>query len=186
MARRRQGGTRRAERGFTLVEVCVALGMSLVLFSFTILPLRQMIADYRLAADARAIASQLALAKMQAAAEFTQAELVVNLAANTMQIEVYDKASGEFAASGGAYTLSEGDAFSVGGVTSPAGDQTTLAQTPAITFNSRGVPIDTTGTPTANDALYLIDTNGSCWAVTVSAAGQIGVWQYSGGSWIAR
>ena len=186
MAAGRQFGRRRGERGFTLIEVTVALGMSLVLFSFTILPLRQMIADYRLAADARAIASQLSLAKMHAAAGFTQAELAVNLASNTMQIEVYDKTSGAFAAQGGAYSLSEGDAFSVGGVTSPAGEQTTLGQTTAITFNSRGVPIDTTGTPTSNDALYLTDNNGSCWAVTVSAAGQIGVWQYSGGSWIAR
>lgn len=32
----------------------------------------------------------------------------------------------------------------------------------------------------------LTDNNGSYWAVAVSAAGQLGVWQYSDGNWIAR
>ncbi|HVB34720.1 MAG TPA: GspH/FimT family pseudopilin [Patescibacteria group bacterium] len=174
------------ERGFTLIEVTVSLGISFVLFSFAVLPLRQTIQGYRLAADARALSGQLGLARMRAASGFTQAQLSVNLANETMEIKVYDKTSGQFETQGGVFTLSQGDSFSYGNVAVPAGGESTLQQTPAITFNSRGVPIDSTGTPTSAGSLYLTDNNASYWAVTVSAAGQIGIWQYSNGSWIAR
>ena len=173
-------------RGFTLVELTVALGISFVLFSFAVLPLRQTIQGYRLAADARAVSSQLALAQMHAAAGFTQAQLDVDLTNQTLQIEVFDKTSDQFTPTGGVYPLSQGDSFSFGSVTVPAGEQPVLQQTPTITFNSRSIPIDSTGTPTSDCSLYLTDNNGSYWAVTVSAAGQIGVWQYSNGAWIAR
>lgn len=174
------------ERGFTLVELSVSLGISFVLFSFAILPLRQMIQGYRLAADARAVASQLALARMRAAADFTQAEFAVDLTNNTFQIDVFDKSTGQFQTPGGVYSLSEGDSFSFGDVAVPAGGQATLQQTATITFNSRGIPIDSTGTPTSDSALYLTDNNGSYWAVSLSAAGQIGLWKYANGSWVAR
>ncbi|HVB98616.1 MAG TPA: prepilin-type N-terminal cleavage/methylation domain-containing protein [Candidatus Dormibacteraeota bacterium] len=174
------------ERGFALVEVAVALGISCVLFSFAVLPLRQTIQGYRLAADARAVSSQLALAKMSAVADFTQAQLAVDLTRQTLQIKVYDKTNGQFATTRGVFSLSEGDSFSFGSVAVPAGQQATLQQTPTITFNSRGIPIDSTGTPTSDCSLNLTDNNGSYWAATISAAGQIGVWQYSNGGWIAR
>lgn len=174
------------ERGFTLIELTVSLGISFVLFSFAVLPLRQTIQGYRLAADARAVSSQLALARMRAAAGFTQAELAVDLTSNTFQIEMFDKATGQFQSSGNVYSLSQGDSFSYGGVAVPAGGQATLQQTPTITFNSRGIPIDSTGTPTSDGSLYLTDNNGSYWAVTVSAAGQIGIWEYANGSWVSR
>jgi Tfp pilus assembly protein FimT len=173
-------------RGFTLVEMTVALGMSFVMFSFAVLPLRQTVQGYRLAADARALSSQLGLARMRAAAEFTQAQLSIDLTGGTLQINVYDKTSGQFETIGGVFPLSQGDSFSFGSVAVPAGGLATLEQTPTITFNSRGVPIDAAGAPTSNSSLYLTDNNGSYWAVTVSAAGQIGVWQYSNGAWIAR
>lgn len=186
MFRRRQTADGFGEQGFTLIEVTISLGISFVLFSFAVLPLRQTIQGYRLAADARAVSSQLGLARMRAAAGFTQAELAVDLTNNTLQIEVFDKTSGQFQSAGGVYSLSQGDSFSFGGVTVPAGEQSTLQQTSTIAFNSRGVPIDSTGAPTSSSSLYLTDNNGSYWAVTVSAAGQIGVWQYAAGSWIAR
>lgn len=175
-----------ANRGFTLVETAVSLGVGLVLFSFTVLPLRQTIQGFRLAADARAVAAQMGLAKMQAAAAFTQARLNVNVAGNTFEVDVYGKTAGAFSLSGGVFSLSQGDSFSYGAVTVPAGQQSAIGQTTPITFNSRGVPIDASGTPTATSALYLTDNNGSYWSVTVSAAGQVGVWQYSNGSWTAR
>jgi Tfp pilus assembly protein FimT len=177
---------RHAARGFTLIEVTISLGISFVIFSFAVLPLRQTIQGYRLAADARAISSQLGLAGMRAAAGFTQAQLSVNLTSGTLQVEVYDKTRDQFQPQGAAFSLSQGDSFSFGDVAVPAGQQATLQQTTTITFNSRGVPIDSTGAPTSDCSLYLTDNNGSYWAVTVSAAGQIGVWQYSNGSWIAR
>lgn len=172
--------------GFTIIETAMALGICLVIFSFSVLPLRQTIQGYRLAADARALASQIGLAKMRAAAGFTQARLSADITTNSFEVDVYDKTSGTFALQGGVFSLSEGDSFSYGAVAVPAGQQAVIAQTTAIIFNSRGVPIDANGTPTASSALYLTDNNGSYWSVTVSAAGQIGVWQYSNGSWVAQ
>jgi len=174
------------ERGFTLVETVAALGISFVLFSFSVLPLRQTIQGFRLAADARAIASQMSLARMRAAAGFTQAALAVNASANTFEVQVFDKASSTFQREGGVFGLSEGDSFSFGAVTVPAGQQTSLLQSTPIQFNSRGVPVVSSGTPTATTALYLTDNRGNYWAVTVSAAGQISTWQYWDGIWVTR
>ena len=181
-----RGGGRVGERGFTLIELTVCLGISFVLFSFAVLPLRQTIQGYRLAADARAVSSQLALARMRAAASFTQAELAVDLPNSTFQIEMFDKSTGQFQSVGGVYSLSQDDSFSFGDVAVPAGGQATLQQTSTITFNSRGIPIDSSGTPTSDGSLYLTDNNGSYWAITVSAAGQIAIWEYANGSWVAR
>ena len=51
-----------------------------------------------------------------------------------------------------------------------------LATTACITFNSRGVAIDTnTGAPTGNDAVYITD-NAQVYAVTVGATGMSQVW----------
>jgi len=50
------------------------------------------------------------------------------------------------------------------------------ATTACITFNSRGVAIDTnTGAPTGNDAVYITD-NAQVYAVTVGATGMSQVW----------
>jgi prepilin-type N-terminal cleavage/methylation domain-containing protein len=78
----------------------------------------------------------------------------------------------------------------------PTGTQTTLGQAPAcqtdsetaagnvgdvansacIVFNSRGIPIDNTGAPTTNDALYVTDGI-SVYGVTVLATGLIQTWR---------
>lgn len=51
-----------------------------------------------------------------------------------------------------------------------------LATTACITFNSRGIPIDTnTGVPTGNDAVYITD-NAQVYGVTVGATGISQVW----------
>lgn len=54
----------------------------------------------------------------------------------------------------------------------------TVANTACIEFNSRGVPIDLTGKPTAKDALYVTDQN-SVFGVTVIASGMMQDWQTS-------
>ena len=45
------------------------------------------------------------------------------------------------------------------------------------------IPIDNTATPTANDALYITDSNGDTYAVTVYLSGKVAVWRYTGGAW---
>jgi Tfp pilus assembly protein FimT len=91
------------------------------------------------------------------------------------------------------FNLSRGDTFGTGGLTSgpsaaqqptiPAqaacqainGGNGTIGSTQCIVFNSRGIPIDNTGSPLATGAFYL--TNGTVVnAVTVSATGSIQTW----------
>jgi hypothetical protein len=56
---------------------------------------------------------------------------------------------------------------------------TVVANTACVVFNSRGVPIDDTGAPTAGDAVYLADAT-STYGVTVAASGQIQMWRTAG------
>src|SRR5262249_22298364 len=46
----------------------------------------------------------------------------------------------------------------------------TTANTACIEFNSRGIPIDLTGKPTANDALYITDRN-MVYGITLRSSG---------------
>jgi hypothetical protein len=50
-----------------------------------------------------------------------------------------------------------------------------IGNTACIVFNSRGIPIDNTPSPTTADALYITDGN-LVLGVTVTATGLIGVW----------
>ena len=93
--------------------------------------------------------------------------------------------------SGPVNTLAQGDTFGFGTLTAgPTPGQTAIAQaapcldnsnsslggtTACIVFNSRGIPIDKTGSPLATGAFYL--TNGTAVnGVTVSATGSIQTW----------
>ena len=63
----------------------------------------------------------------------------------------------------------------------------TLGNSSCIEFNSRGVPVASNGSPTANDALYITDTN-TVYGVTVIVSGLIQVWGTGASvtSWQAR
>jgi len=97
---------------------------------------------------------------------------------------------GHWTTVGGDSYLSNNSSFSSGPVTHAPGTQTTMdfapaclandgvtviANTACVIFNSRGVPIDGTGAPTALDAVYLTDGR-AVNAVTVSATGMTRVW----------
>jgi Tfp pilus assembly protein FimT len=117
--------------------------------------------------------------------------------------------SGAPATSGpGILQLSQGDTFGFGGLTSgptpgqtaifqaancyPGGANapdggTAMANTACIEFNSRGIPIDNTGSPVATGALYITNSN-VVEGVTASATGSIQTWQCAHGqtTWTAQ
>ena len=71
-----------------------------------------------------------------------------------------------------------------------AGAQTTIAQTSLITFNSRGLSIDSTstgypigGNPIGTAAIYINDGKGLYFAITANLVGQPAVWEYNGTAW---
>jgi hypothetical protein len=61
------------------------------------------------------------------------------------------------------------------------------ANSACIEFNSRGLPVDASGSPTPNDALYVTDSN-TVYGVTVIESGLIQYWETSASAtaWEAR
>src|ERR1019366_5133111 len=69
----------------------------------------------------------------------------------------------------------------IGSSSGAAGGQMTAAQTTTVIFNSRGIPIDNTGSPTATDTIYLADSLGNACAVSVTLSGHARGWRYASG-----
>lgn len=174
-------------RGFSFLELAMVITITLIMGGILIPNGVTVVRAYRSSSNARDIATQLALAKMSAASNFTQAELNCTLTGTSCQIEVCATKGASvcttYANQGGPINLSEGVSFGYGSITNAAGSQTTISNTSPIVFNSRSIPIDTTATPTGNDALYLTDSKGNTYAITVYLSGKITVWQYNNGSW---
>jgi hypothetical protein len=87
--------------------------------------------------------------------------------------------------------LASGDSFGYGPASSPpSGTQAAIGQasqcldgsghtvgnTACVIFNSRGIPVDSTGSPTANDALYITDSS-AVYGATIDAGGFVRTWQ---------
>ena len=189
------------QRGFSAVELAVVITATLVLAGIATPKATTAIQNFRTAGNARAIANEVAMAKMRAAADFTHARVYADLSAQTIRVDVWTPTSpssttGTWAPdpiNGTAISLSTGDTFAYGTNISvaPPSTQSTLGQasacsqldgtgsianTACIVFNSRGVPIDSTWTATGADALYLTD-GVSVYGVTVAATGNIQTWR---------
>jgi Tfp pilus assembly protein FimT len=175
------------QTGFSTIELVIVLAIFLLLAVIAIPQAIATLRAFRASSDARSVASELSLAKMRAGDSFTQSRLNCNLAANSCQIEICTSkgasACNTFSADGGTLLLSPGMTFGFGNIAAPAGTQTAIQNTAQIVFNSRGIPVDNTGTPTGNYALYLTNQAGDNYAVTVYATGRIAVWRYIGSAW---
>jgi Tfp pilus assembly protein FimT len=177
--------------GFTTVELAMVVGMTLILSTVATFGLQSFLRAYRAGADARAIASQLSLARMRASSAFTRTQLFVNADARTYQVRLDSNKDGNFDTSdvteGGTYSLSPGVNLGFGTISTPAGEQTTISQSvdaASPVFNSRGVPGNGTLTPYA---IYLTNSdNDLFYAVTVSQSGRVNVWQNTAGAWALR
>jgi Tfp pilus assembly protein FimT len=189
----RDSGGRRISRrtngqgGFSIVEVAIVVVIFLLIAAIAIPQAVKTLRAFRASSDARNIATQLALVKMRAANSFTQARLNCDTTANSCRVEICTSKGtstcNTFTAEGGPVTLSTGMSFGFGSITTAAGTQTTIQNTAQILFNSRSLPVDSTGAPTGNYALYLTDQSGNTYAVTVYASGRIAVWRYGDGAW---
>lgn len=175
------------EAGFSTGELAIVVTILLVFASLAIPASIRISRALRASTNVRAIASQLALAKMTAANGFTQSRLNCDVTARSCQLEVCTtkgtSSCNTFSAEGGPILLSDEMSFGFGSVTTPAGTQTTIQNTPQIIFNSRSLPVDSTGAPTGNYALYLTNPAGDKYAVTVYATGRVAVWEYRSDSW---
>jgi len=78
-------------RGFTLIEALVVLAVTAILMAIAIPQFQRITQVLRISGDMRDITGTVGQAKMHAAADFTHARARANLAANTFQLEVWNK-----------------------------------------------------------------------------------------------
>jgi prepilin-type N-terminal cleavage/methylation domain-containing protein len=200
---------RRNQSGFSMVEMMIVVIVALVLAAMAIPGFMTTVRNLRTIGDVNDLADAVSLAKMRAAANFTLARLYVDLSDQTFHLEYWEKpdgtcTSGCWKTEGGIQPLSSNVTFGYGTLSSPPlNTQTAIGQAPpclkndltstysntaCIVFNSRGIPIDSTQSPTSEDALYVTDGKSQVLGVTVSATGLIRTWQseLSSANWRRR
>lgn len=180
-------------RGYSLVELLMVVGIMGVLAAIAVPMSGNTIKYLKLSGDARDLANATAVTKMRAASKFTQSRLYIDLAGKQYYTQTFNKTTSEWETEGGATQLSNTVSFSYGPVTAPpANTQSSIGQAPlckdnssppvdvantaCIMFNSRGIPIDTTGSPYGNDAIYVTDGS-AVYGITIAATGFIRTWR---------
>jgi len=177
--------------GYSLVELMAFMAVMVTLAAFIMPFTRSSLNALNLSSDARNLLSAASLAKMRAAASFSQARVVVNTANGTFHVERFQKNPAAWIPEGNVRSLSPTVSFSFSSVTAaPPNTQPVIAQAPpcldaagatmagtaCIVFNSRGVPVDSTNAPTAGDAYYVADGS-VVYGVTVSTGGMVQLWR---------
>ena len=179
------------EGGFTIIEILATLAIVGVVAAMTLPEAVRTIGDLRLRGDARSLHNMVGLAKMRAAARFTRERVYVDLTTESFNLQYWDKTAAAWVTEGGATLLSKGVDFGFGTLSSaPPSTQITIDQAPAcldqfgvaigntacVVFSSRGIPIDSTGSPYGNTAFYITDNDAGVYAVTVSATPLVRLW----------
>ena len=179
-----------ATRGFSIVELLVVVALLGVVAAIALPMAQPAVSAYEIAGQAHAVAYDIAQAKMQAAAGFTHARLYVDLAGNRYRIESWNQATNAWTTQGATTQLPSGMGFGYATLATPppntqgtigqasaclAASGAAIASTSCVLFNSRGAPIDGTGTPIATDAVYLTDGR-AVYGVEVSLAGLTQLW----------
>jgi len=176
------------DSGFSLVELATVLAIGAILMAISIPMVSGAMRSWQLAADARNIANTLASAKLSASAQMTHYRLSINLGGSTWKLEKYNRTSSAYEIQGATNQLSSGlansdIAFKSASSAAPAGFPTDSST--AITFSSRGIPIDGAGVPTPANVVYL-SGGGTDYAVTVSLTGKVQLWKYRSSQWISQ
>src|SRR6266568_8031148 len=95
MNQRNLQGTAQRSRGFSTLELLLVMAISLVVAALAIPGFNQVRRTLRISGDARDLNGAINLAKLQAAADFTEARVFIDLGfnqVNTFHIDVWNKA----------------------------------------------------------------------------------------------
>ena len=162
----RRASTNPRQLGVSLIELMLVVLAIIILLGIAIPSVTGLTRSFRIGGDTRAIAAQLNLARLRAAADFTHARVYADLAGNTFQLQVWSKGGAcwiadldntntcltySFSApSGTVVNLSPGDTFGFGSIsTGPTAATSSIAQAPACTT---GVGGPSPGSTIANTA----------------------------------
>jgi prepilin-type N-terminal cleavage/methylation domain-containing protein len=167
-------------RGFSVVELLIVLAMAGILSAFAIPTLSSAMRDMQLASDARSISSALTVARIKATTMMTPYRVRFDLDENKWSLEKYDSSSSSYAVEQDTNELSTGMAgsgitFGKNGGTGVVAGYPSSSST-AITFNTRGIPVDGSGQPTSDNIVYVSKPDAD-YAVTVSLTGKVAVWK---------
>lgn len=180
------------QRGYTLVEMMLALGVIGVIAAFVIPITDTSIRGSRLRGDAAVIRNLVGVAKMRASANFTRARVYADLGARTYVLQIWDKTANAWVDDGGINRLSTGVSFGFSVLNAPPPNtQVIIAQSPTctngltaagaigntacVTFNSRGLPIDADGNLYPRHALYVTGDD-AVFATTITTTPLIRFW----------
>ena len=134
------------QRGFTMLEIVIVITVGIILTAMAIPTITSLVRGYRSVGDARSLSEEVSLAKMRAAADFTQARVFADLSTNEYRVEVWNRTSSCWQTEGdnqcsSNYTspntppstlLLTTVTFGYGSISSPPnGTQATLGQAPA-------------------------------------------------------
>jgi Tfp pilus assembly protein FimT len=188
--------------GFHLIELMAVVAIMMVAAAIAVPNLVTSLRSYRTASDARALSSQMALARLRAANRFTRARVrlsgtayVIETQSNppapcdtaTWVNEATNAATGTIgSATAGANLLGSHVSFSTGGLSTAAPPLTGAPAQPAsnsVFFNSQGIPVDCNGNTVAGYAVYMTNAAGDVYAASVFPSGKVSAWKYTNGRW---
>jgi prepilin-type N-terminal cleavage/methylation domain-containing protein len=173
---------RKNNRGFSLVELLILLGILGITASLAVPMLTSSMRDMQLIADARSIATTATYAKLSAASQMTRYRLSFDLDRNRWSVAKLNPITGEYEIQGTAKALADGVAhngiaFKASASSAPSGFP--AASSTTITFNARGIPIE------GARAIYLSNANAD-YAITVSLAGKVQFLRYKSSLWTSQ
>jgi type II secretory pathway pseudopilin PulG len=172
------------------MEILGALAIVGILSAAAVPTTGRTLGDLRMRGDARAITSSIAVARMRAAAASTRARIFVDLGTSSFFLQTWDRTNNAWTTEGGALSTSRDVVFGFGALTAPPptmqpgiaqsppctdNNGNAIANTACVVFNSRGVPVDGTGTPTSGSALYVTDGTG-VYGATLTAGPLVRLW----------
>jgi len=147
------------QAGFTMLEMLVVIGMSVIITAIAIPRYLTIAASLRASGDMRSLSGLLAQAKMRAAGDFTHARVYVNLTGNTYQLQAWNKTANAGAGCWVADADRTNTCLTFGGG-QPSGPLFVLQQGDTFGFNGLATG-PTPGQPTPSQAAGCLDSAGA-------------------------